>query len=678
MKFKIVLFLSVFFLLMLFYSCANVGSTPDGEKSDGDLNLYLITTNGSLNSLSQNAVDAEYNTFFFLPGETRKIYLGGKLPTDHSNYNVLWLENSSIWNPRHTEGIYSSDINDNNYYGIPIGLSDIPAQSGDYNVYAKVGFESGVAYTPYSTKNLTFKVSPNYDDRDWGLRVYQQQSYNVLNLTKDEIVNAFNNMHVYLAPLGNENIIDVNNSLEDEIYDLEYNGTSVVDDNFVIYAMNKIYPSLTVTEAINTYAQEHPNEGLLFFVKDYNPINFPPNEVWLGYTISNAYANGVKKQAPISFIFVKRIKDLFSDGVENQVIKYVTIHELGHLWCEGFTDQASHTLWHNGDNQNICLMKAGIGYPTPTQEDEKILNNLVFCEGHLQRGMNVSWHLKQYSPYGEQTTQQNQIILASNKNFNYLQDRDLEIEISCDKPEIIQGEYIDILVKVINKTNKTITMGAPKNYLYDYNNSSTYTNQYGAGRVRIEIPPNGVYYFFVDPQSSLLFKDKDFSTNSFPPGSYDYYLSLYVEGKEVRSNKINLKVEPVPDSLKQAYEDLRFDPKTYDPNKNYLLEAEEKFRKYKGTYYEREFYYGLLQRPEYRDDKSGLKADLFKNFILKYPNSVAAYYMIQKVLDSKNDSLAEDIITHLKTDRPNCKLLMVLRSQPEYYMMNNQIKHLLE
>ena len=677
MKLKNLLSLLVFFQLTLFYSCSLqpvVGE--DGSKSDSDSNLYLITTNGNLNYLSQNPIDAEYKTFFFLPNETRKIYLGGKLPTSHSNYTSLWLENSSIWNPRYVESIYTSYINSNNYYGIPIGIIDIPIQSGDYAVTAKVGLESGSTYTPYGTKNITFKVSPNYDDRDWGLRVYQQQSYNALDITKDETVSAFKDMNVYLGTSG-ININNINSNLTDEVVDLDYNGTPVNLDKWVIYAMSKIYPALSVTDAIYTYSQEHPNEGLIFFVKDYNPINFPANKEWLGYTISNAYANGVRKQAPISFIFVKRIKDLFSDNVENQVIKYVTIHELGHLWCEGFTDQATHSLWHNGDNQNICLMKTGISFPTPTGEEEKILNNLVFCEGHLQRGMNVSWHLKQYSPYGEQTAQQsNQILLASNTSFSYQQNQDLEIEISGDKPEIIQGEFIDVLVKVINKSNKTISIGAPKHYLYDYNNDSTFTNHYGEGRVHIEIPPNGSYYFLVDPQDYILFSGMDFSTHTFPPGSYDYYLSLFVGGNEIKSNKINLRVKPIPDSLKQAYEDLKFDTKKYDPNKNYSLEAEKKFEKYKGTYYEKEFYYRLLQTPAYRDDKSGLNINAFENFVLKYPNSVAAYYIFRGVMGLKNDKFIEDIIAHLKSQDPNSKLLMVLKHQPEY--MNKQIKHLLK
>lgn len=313
----------------------------------------------------------------------------------------------------------------------------------------------------------------------------------------------------------------------------------------------------------------------------------------------------------------------------------------------------------------------------PDDDAQKVLNFIRFCEGHLQRGMNVSWHLKQYSPFGEQTTQKsNPILLASNKNLNYQQNQDLDIEISSDKPEIIQGESIDVLVKVINKTNKAVIMGAPKHYLYDYNNDTNYTNHYGEGRVHVEIPPNGSYYFLLDPQSYLLFKGMDFSTNSFPPGSYDYYMSLFVGGKEIKSNAIKLRLNPVPDSLKQAYEDLQFDPKTYDPNKNYLLEAEKKFRKYKGTYYEKVFYKRLLQYPKYLEEKRELKENAFRDFVLKYPNSEDAYYIFQRILGFNNDKFTEDIIAHLKTNSPNSKLLLVLKNQPEY--MNKQIKYLLK
>jgi len=263
--------------------------------------------------------------------------------------------------------------------------------------------------------------------------------------------------------------------------------------------------------------------------------------------------------------------------------------------------------------------------------------------------------------------------------------QNLSIKISCDKPEIIQGEYIDVLVKVTNKTNKMITMGAPKHYLYDYNNDLIYTNHFGEGRVQVKILENESYYFLLDPQGYLMFKGKDFSTNTFPPGSYDYYVSLFVGGKEIRSNKINLKVKPVPDSLKQAYDALRF-YKQYDPNKNYLLEAENKFMKYKGTYYQKEFLYNLLNTYTYMDAIQNKKnavifrkkaTKLYKEFILKYPNASQAYYLFSLIMNNfkENNNLVSSILSILKANGQKSKLLMVLRHQPEY--MNKQIKHLL-
>jgi len=681
MKFKIVLFLSVFFLLMLFYSCANVGSTPDGEKSDGDLNLYLITTNGSLNSLSQNAIDAEYNTFFFLPGETRKIYLGGKLPTDYRNYNSLWLENPSIWNPRHTEGIYSSYINANNYYGIPIGLSDIPVQSGDYNVYARVGLESGSTYTPYSTKNLTFKVSPNYEDRDWGLRVYQQQSYNVLNLTKDEIVSAFNEMKVYLGIDGG-NIVNVNNSLADETLTYDFSDHSIVSDPCVIYAFNKIYPGEQISTALQHYMNEYPNEGMIFFVKDYNAINIPLNPKYPdGFTLSNTGVNGTGKLAPISFIFVQRLRDLASSEWENKVIQNTTIHELGHLWCEGFTDNETHSLWHNGNNLNNCVMKSDLVYnnTVPDNNAQKVLNFRRFCEGHLQRGMNVSWHLKQYSPYGEQTTQQNQIILASNKNFNYLQNKDLEIEISCDKTEYIQGESFNIYVKFLNNSDEPIKItSSPKHYLQDLNRDSLRISNFNSHPL-IEIPAHSEYDFLIDPLHAIAYNGNGI-VPGYPwfywyTGDYNYYISQSISNNEYKSNKINIRINPVPDSLLQAFQELKDYVGFSKTGKDWNTILE----KNKGHYYEKEFYYRLLTTLGYFDKINETNSQLYEEFIVKYPDNDFSYRILNYLSNyyEKNKGLVDRIIERLRTKSPNSKLLMVLRNQPEY-MMNNQIKHLLK
>lgn len=678
MKLKIILSLIVFFQLILIYSCSNTGGIPDGGNSDGDNNLYLITTNGSLNNLSQKSIDAEYNTLFFLPGETRKIYLGGKLPANNSNYTAVWLENSSIWNPRHTENIHPSDINNNNYYRIPIGISDIPLQSGDYNVYAKVGLESGGTYTPYSTKNLTFKVSPNYDDRDWGLRVYQQQSYNVLNLTKDEIVSGFKDMKVYLAANGNDNIININSNLPDETLTYDFNRNFPDQDPCVVYAFDKIYPGENTSNALVHYFNDHPNEGLIFFVKNYNPINIPINPKYPdGYTLSNTSTNGVVKVAPISFIFVQRLRDLAAADWETKVIQNTTIHELGHLWCEGFTDNEIHSLWHNGNNLHNCVMKSDLVYnnTVPDNDAQKVLNFRRFCEGHLQRGMNVSWHLKQYGPFGKGTSSSNKLLLASNTNFNYPQNGGLKIEIYSDKTEYLQGEFINIVEKIKNNTNENINLGQPKHYLYDIDRDSMITSIYGNGSVEIlAISQNN---FFINPLGAVNYKDIGVIP-SYPwfywyPGNYEYYLSQFIDGKEYRSNKIKIKINPVPDSLLEEFNTL----KSQD-EKISIEKARTLLNKYKGSYYEKEFYYRLLTNFGYFDNINEANSQLYEEFIIQYPDNDFSYKILNYLSNyyEKNKTLVDRIIESLKTKSPNSKLLMVLKNEPDY--MNKKIKHLLK
>jgi hypothetical protein len=261
--------------------------------------------------------------------------------------------------------------------------------------------------------------------------------------------------------------------------------------------------------------------------------------------------------------------------------------------------------------------------------------------------------------------------------------QNLSIEISCDKPEIIQGEYIDILVKVINKTNKTITMGAPNHYLYDYTNGLIYTNHFGEGHVQIDIPANGSFYFLLDPQGYLMFKGKDFSTNTFPAGSYDYYLSLFIGEKEIKSNNIKINVKPVPDSLKSDFDKFKYIPGRYFTVEDY----EKLYEEHKGTFYEKEFLDKLLCTYSYMEaiqnkEKAVVFREkatkLYKEFILKYPNTSQAYYLFSLIMNNfkANNNLVSNILSILKANDPKSKLLVVLRHEPEY--MNKQIKQFLK
>jgi len=268
---------------------------------------------------------------------------------------------------------------------------------------------------------------------------------------------------------------------------------------------------------------------------------------------------------------------------------------------------------------------------------------------------------------------------------------DLEIELSCDKTEFIQGESIDVLVKITNNTNNTFRMRPPKHYIYDFNKDSTFTSQFGNGL--IEIPPSGNYYYMLEPTSYLVFCGIDFSTHTLKPGNYEYYLSLFLGKEEFLSNKINIKVNPVPDSLVVAFNNLR-----YDPNEPYAIETHEEYAEkyietykgyiemYKGTFYEQQYFFKLLVHPYFnsairnKDDAKDYREEaikLNKEFILKYPNTSHAYGLFQVIMFNytDNQALVEEILTSLKNNQPECKLLEVLRNQPGY--LHKQLKHLL-
>jgi hypothetical protein len=143
-------------------------------------------------------------------------------------------------------------------------------------------------------------------------------------------------------------------------------------------------------------------------------------------------------------------------------------------------------------------------------------------------------------------------------NYFLIAQQNLSIEISCNKPNFIQGEFINVQVKITNNTNRSIKTDAPKYYIHNSKNDSTYSNQHGYGY--IIIPPQSTYYFLLDPQQNLIFSGIDFSTHTLFPGSYNFYLSLTANKEYAISNKIHIKIEPVPDSLKSDFDKLKFTP----------------------------------------------------------------------------------------------------------------------
>ncbi len=678
----------VFLLAYLFIGCSS--SNPSNPSSNNYLQEdYLITIAGELNDLSTEKIDAEYDVFFFTSTEDRKIYLGGKIPSGE-NYNITWLECLSSecsglgWNDYKYFGpIFSDKITSSGYYGTEIKNMYIPSQSTeqDYSVVAKVGNEDFIngnyIYTAKGTKNLTFKVGP-LTARDFTLDVYQQQSYNSMSFTEERIKLAFEKMHVSTT-------VNLKSSdLTNQVVNWDRDPQTTFDSNpIIIYAYNKVYPDIENTLlAMSTYSYEYPNNGLLFYVENYNIVNGPVDNSIEGVTLQS-WINGQYKQPVLSYVFVKKITDNWSTNYKNTCITATSIHEIAHLWCAEFTDEATHEKWHNGDNKSQCVMispyernQSG----NPINETINIFDYLGFCEGHLQRGMNISWELKQYTPYGENSSKPSKDLFTSINENAHLNNDIFEVNIESSKNDYVKGELVDVLVRVKNNSTDTIKLGAADHHLYSYEESRTIDNKNSNYKYSyVLIPPHQDYVYLVNPLNFIA-HNKESIFPGFPwyywdEGNYDYYISYDLYNTTYISNKIPIKINSVPDSLKQAFEDLKEDLK----NPATLNKYETLFEKYKGSFYDKEFFYKLLKTNSFyyaianeeKDRNLRPKAmDLYKEFIIKYPNCEAAYNLFHRIYDYKNkgnEFLLEEIINLLKKKEPESIILKVLKSQQNYW-----------
>jgi len=274
----------------------------------------------------------------------------------------------------------------------------------------------------------------------------------------------------------------------------------------------------------------------------------------------------------------------------------------------------------------------------------------------------------------------NYINAQSVASDSSLKTQDLVLEISCDKTEFIQGEPIDILIKILNKSDETVRVFL-NHYLYNQENDSTFKHTFDKG---VYIPPTEKYYLIIDPAGWLMFLgNMDLSTISLKPGNYNYYVSTTYPNNRHESNKLKIVVNPVPDSLLQSYNDLKYIPNYPMP----IDTAEALLEKYKGSFYEERYYakifgYGyyyhaIQNKDEFRDYR--VKAiNLYREFILKYPNSSNAYGKFQVIMFNYKDnaSLVNEILSTLNYNQPNCKLLEILRNQQDYFY--KEIKYLLQ
>lgn len=667
-------------LLILSTACnpSTVGDTLTGGTSDSK--EYVITQNGDINYPKDSTLAVEYYTFLIDNYyNSRALYFGGLVPSGYDpNELVVSIECTGLQYSSYDDNyIKSYQLNSKDYYYVPI-IVQSDKNPGNYTITARLhkqGFNAIIA------KTYTLKVAQYLSQGNWGLNVYQQESYNRLDIAKDDLIDSFSKMGVYFGD-NNINIVNVNSSLPDQVVNYDNSGIPANDDLLLQYVFGLVCPGVTpVTAAMDKFWNDYPNTGLLFFIKDYNPIGSTPNDL-SGVTYSQYFENGVAKKAPISVIFAEKCTNI-NQPRKNRYISYNVIHELGHLWCHGFIDD-THSFWHNSDNKNICSMLYDLhflnGDPDPYYPNtEKVLILRRFCTGHLQRGSNVSWQLRQYTPFGEGTTSPNKILLASKINTENSLNDNLKIELVCDKTDFIQGESIDILIKIINNKPDTIIV-KPQYYLNDLNSDSTFKH-YGGG-VFI-LPPYGTCYYMLDPADGLLFFGRmDFTTHSLVPGNYTFFSSVENDNQKYLSNKINIEIDPVPDSLVQAFNDLKRYPNEVQTIEN----AKNNLEKYKGTFYEKKYYVPLIYNGNYQNavqNKTGFgnyrdeALRLLKEFIIKFPSSSIAAGLFRVIMYNfaDNQALVEEILTLLKNNQPDCKLLEVLRNQPDD--LYKQISHLL-
>lgn len=669
-------------LLFLLYGCSQQNVIPDGYTEGASIySDYVITKNGNVNNVNEittEYLDTEYSTLLLLSGTEgmRDIFFGG-LIDQAVNASKVRIECSSLWSPDRRKYIKTFSLFGHTYYFVDFNILSYNSPT-DANIYVRLLDNNE---NVLSLKQYTIKIAAA-TAKDWGIRVYQQESYDWLDIAKDDLIDSFSEMGVYFGN-NNINIVNVNSSLPDQVVNYNQSAISANEDELLQYVFQTIYPGIiNVTAGMDQFWSDYPNTGLLFFIKDYNPIGSTPNDL-SGTTYSQYYDNGVAKKAPISVIFAEKQTNI-NQPWKNRYISYNVIHELGHLWCYNFID-ATHSFWHNSDYKDRCSMVYDLdfinGNPTPfdNNKTENVINFRKFCFGHIQRGSNVSWQLRQYTPFGEGNTSPDKIILASNTNTANSLNDNLKIELVCDKTEFIQGESIEILIKITNNKPDTITV-IPKYYLDDLNSDSTFTHNGGGICI---LPPYGTCYYMLDPADWLLFFGRmDFTTTSLVPGNYIFFSSAEYNNQKYLSNKINIKIHPVPDSLVQAFNDL----KQYPHEMQTIEKAKENLEKYESTFYEKKFYSRLLFSINYQNAVKN-KADfgnyrdealsLYKEFIMKFPDSSISSGLFRIIMYNyaDNHALVVEILTYLNINQPDCKLLEVLRNQPED--LYKPVKHFL-
>ncbi len=368
-----------------FYSCSGLGSGDLGGNNTTDQTAYKLVINNS----NSYGLQPQYSNYCFVPGERRKVYLFGTF--DNSSYSderdlylyfrrfsdciLTYVETANTGTNKYTE-LNNGRIKYSfgSVYDYPLDQS---TSCGDY-------FQMG---NGTSSTRVAIPITP-IAERKYNIKYFYTPGNDLTGTT----------------PIA-ENFLKQASKVYGEA------GTTIN-----IVSKTPLDQSLSIIDVSN--ANKPPAEAIMDFLKLIRPPLFfeNDNDVFIfsldsvitkieDYNImgqtSNYHYSTVGLSA--SFIFNARINKLgLSSASKNKYVTFCAVHELGHArghnfrknsqnldigyWDYDITD-SPHIHGHKGTGSKFCIMKDyGVGTSMET-----MLNNLHFCEGHLQMLFNTDW-----------------------------------------------------------------------------------------------------------------------------------------------------------------------------------------------------------------------------------------------------------------------------------------------
>ncbi len=328
--------------LMLF-GCSG-GGQVDGANPVVD-NDYFVS--------SDLLVDTEHSTYVFEVGESREIYVMGRLPEndlDFDKYGRVWWVYSA---DRRESGIWTNLDQSTRRYTTSITLDPNIVTTGPYDFTAHIGN----GYTSQGQKAFTVRV---VEDR-------QFEYYYACQTNND----------VFGASIG---------------FDTDTYLTSAFAK--ALTSLNRTTRTTSLTEQTVYFGD---GNGFYYYVASLTPGGLSGTSTLVavknGDYPSEPNAAGVTETSMsyggfdygYSFIFLDKMRATNSGDNLRKDITRATLHEMGHLRGRGvdITDLLTHTLWHNGELKGKCSMLT-----VTTENVGGILEKLTFCEGHCQVLMN--------------------------------------------------------------------------------------------------------------------------------------------------------------------------------------------------------------------------------------------------------------------------------------------------